>query len=80
MVVSVDLQITYKHPVRPGQKVKIHGRVDRKTGRKIFTIGEILLEDGTVAVTGTGIFIEAPQMFEKYGEEFQAFLNQEDSD
>lgn len=80
MVVSVDLQITYKQPVRLGQKVKIHGRVDRKTGRKIFTIGEILLEDGTVAVTGTGVFVEAPQMFEKYGEEFQAFLKQEDSD
>jgi uncharacterized protein (TIGR00369 family) len=80
MVVAVDLHVTYKRPVPVGQKVQIHGRVDRKAGRKIFTVGEIILEDGTVAVTGTGVFVEAPQMFEKYAEKFQEFLNQEDGD
>lgn len=80
MVVAVDLHVTYRHPIPLGKKVQIRGRVDRKAGRKIFTVGEILLEDGTVAVTGTGVFVEAPQMFEKYAEQFQSFLNQENGD
>lgn len=80
MVVAVELRITYKHPVPLGQKVQIYGRVDSKAGRKIFTVGEILLESGIVAVTGTGIFVEAPQMFENHSEKLQAFLRQEDND
>jgi len=80
MVVAVDLHVTYRHPIQLGQKIHIYGRVDRKEGRKIFTLGEIVLEDGTTAVTGTGIFIEAPQMFEKYAAQFQAFFNQDQSE
>jgi uncharacterized protein (TIGR00369 family) len=76
MVVAVDLHVTYKHPVPLGQKVQIHGLVDHKEGRKIFTAGEILLEDGTIAATSTGVFVEAPEMFEQYAEQYQRLLNQ----
>ena len=55
--------------------MKIHARVDHKADRKTFTSGEIILEDGTVAVTGRGILGEAPQVFEEYCEHFQAFMN-----
>ena len=77
MVVAVDLHVAYKRPVPLGQKVQIHARVDHKDGRKIFTLGQIILEDDTIAVTATGIFVEAAQMFEKYAQQFQAFMNQE---
>lgn len=80
MVVAVDLHVMYKRPIPLQQKVQIRGRVDRKEGRKIFTQGEIVLEDGTVAVSGEGVFVEAPQMFEKYAEQYQSFLNQQQGD
>jgi len=61
--VSVHLGFDYQRPVAVGADIRIVGKVDRREGRKIFTSGAILLADGSVAVTGEGIFVDAPQIF-----------------
>ena len=63
-VVSVNLNFNYRKPVPLGVPLRITGRIDRVDGRKVFTAAEISLADGAVAVKGTGIFVEAPQIFE----------------
>ena len=63
-VVSVNLNFNYRKPVPLGVPLNISGRVEREAGRKIFTAAKIMLPDGVVAVEGTGIFVEAPQIFE----------------
>jgi uncharacterized protein (TIGR00369 family) len=59
---SVHLGFDYKQAVPVGATVHVSGQVDRREGRKIFTIGSIRLADGSVAVSGEGIFVDAPQL------------------
>jgi hypothetical protein len=46
-------------------KIIIEARVSEVHPRKILTTGEMRLPDGTVAVTGRGIYVPAPHLFEK---------------
>ncbi|MFW5748668.1 MAG: PaaI family thioesterase [Chloroflexota bacterium] len=62
-VLAANLNIDYMTPVPLNTPLTITGRVDRKEGRKVFTSGEILLPDGRTATRGTGLFIEAPDIF-----------------
>ncbi len=62
-VLAVNLNFNYRRPVPLGVTVTITGKVERQDGRKIHTSGAVILPDGTVAVEGTGIFVEAPQYF-----------------
>jgi uncharacterized protein (TIGR00369 family) len=62
-VVSVNLEINYSKPAPLGEKMSITARVAEIQPRKILTTGEIRLPNGVVAVTGRGIYVEAPQMF-----------------
>ena len=59
---SVHLGFDYKRPVPVGERIHISGKVDGREGRKVFTSGTILLADGSVAVSGNGIFVDAPQI------------------
>lgn len=61
-VVAVNLEINYKQPVPLGQKVRIRARVQERHERKVLTTSEILLPDGSVAVTGRGIYVPAPHL------------------
>ncbi len=63
-VVAVHLSFDYKQPVPLGVIVQITGKIESKDGRKVFTLGSVTLPNGTVAVTGRGIFVEAPQFFD----------------
>lgn len=58
-VVAVNLEINYRRPVPLGQRVTVRARVSRHTERKAWTLGEIILSDGTVAVEGRGIYVAA---------------------
>lgn len=60
--VSVHLAFDYQRPVALGAAVQVFGQVDRREGRKIFTSGSILLADGSIAVSASGIFVDAPAM------------------
>jgi acyl-coenzyme A thioesterase PaaI-like protein len=62
-VVAVNLEINYSKPVPLGQKIVVQARIAEVHPRKILTVSEMHLPDGTVAVTGRGIYVEAPQLF-----------------
>lgn len=62
-VMAVNLEINYKKPVPLGQKLAIEARIAEVHPRKILTTSELRLPDGSVAVTGRGIYVEAPDMF-----------------
>jgi uncharacterized protein (TIGR00369 family) len=64
-VAAVNLEINYKQPVPLGVKITIEARVSKVLPRKVFTSGEMRLPDGAVAVTGRGIYVPAPHLFEK---------------
>ncbi len=63
-VLAVHLSFDYQRPVPVGALIRINGSVERQEGRKVFTSGAILLPDETVAVRGSGIFVEAPHLLE----------------
>ena len=62
-VVAVNLEINYNKPVPLGQIMVIDARIDKIQPHKILTTSEICLPDGSVAVTGRGIYVEAPHLF-----------------
>jgi uncharacterized protein (TIGR00369 family) len=64
-VAAVNLQVDYYRPVPLGQSVHVEGTVVEKDGRAVRARGEIRLADGTVAVVGRGIYVEAPQLFDR---------------
>ncbi|NOZ50917.1 MAG: PaaI family thioesterase [Chloroflexi bacterium] len=63
--VAVNLNIDYRRPVPLGQPVTIEARLTDREGRAIPARGEIRLADGTVAVVARGIFVDAPQLFDR---------------
>lgn len=63
-VAVVNLEINYKRPLPLGQVLKLEARLSEIKNKKICATGEIRLSDGTIAVSGTGIFLEAPHLFE----------------
>jgi acyl-coenzyme A thioesterase PaaI-like protein len=65
-VVAANIQFDLRAPVPLGQEISVQGWVDRKDGKKVFAKGKIVLADGTVAVEGRGLFIEAPQFFQDW--------------
>jgi acyl-coenzyme A thioesterase PaaI-like protein len=60
-VLAVNLNSDLKHPVPLDVEIVVFGWVERIEGRKVFTAGTITLPDGMIAVSGRGIFVEAPQ-------------------
>ena len=63
-VVSVNLNITYHQPVPLGQPFTVAAQVKEPNGKKITAKGEIRLADGALAVSGEGLFVQAPQLFQ----------------
>ena len=63
-VVAVNLECAYRHPLPLGADLTVWGEVVEQTGRTVWARGEIVLPDGTVAVIGRGIYVEAPQFFD----------------
>ena len=62
-VVTATLELRYRRPVPiSGGPLRIEAwRSDRgMTGRRLRAEGRLLLDDGTVAVEGRGIFVAAP--------------------
>lgn len=77
-VLAVHLGIDYKRPVPVGEEIRVHGQVERREGRKAFTSGTITLADGTVAVNGGGIFVDAPNVLPEtlYGFSFSPLTDE----
>lgn len=66
-VLSVELNVEYLHPVPLGTPVTVTGRMAGKKGRAIHARGEIRLPDGTLAVEGRGVFVDAPKLLKLMG-------------
>ena len=64
-VAAVNLEINYLKPLPLHETLHLAARVTQKGERKIFATGEILLSDDSIAVSGRGIYVAAPQLFEK---------------
>ncbi len=56
--VTMELTLKYRRPVPYGEEIKVVGRIDRDRGRLFEGSGEIVLPDGTVAVTARGLFMK----------------------
>jgi len=64
-VAAVNLEINYHKPLPLCHPLKLEARITQTDERKIFSTGEIKLADGSVAVSGRGIYVVAPQLFDK---------------
>ncbi len=65
-VAAANLEINYHKPLPLDQPLKVEARIIQVEERKIFSTGEIQLADSTVAVSGRGIYVIAPQLFESF--------------
>ncbi len=59
-MVSVRLQVLYRHPVPIETALKIRGRIIRLRGRLGKARGEIILPDGKIACEGTITLADVP--------------------
>ncbi len=64
-VVAVNLQINYLKPLPLNEPVWISAHLEKTEGRAVHASSDICLEDGTILVTGHGVYIEAPQLFDE---------------
>ena len=62
-VAAVNIEINYHKPLPLHQPLTLEARITEKDDRKVFSSGEIRLPDGTVAVSGRGIYVVAPHLF-----------------
>jgi acyl-coenzyme A thioesterase PaaI-like protein len=56
---TVTMTYNYKSHIPLHQEVTVRGWIERVEGRKVFAACEAKLADGTIAVTGSGIFIQS---------------------
>ena len=64
-VAAAKIEVNYRKPVPLKKLITTKGYITRRNGRKIYARGEIYLSDGTLLVEGKGLFVIAPQLFEK---------------
>lgn len=58
--VTVELSVKFRRPVPIGDEVRAVARITRDTKRIFEGAGEIVLDDGTVAVSATGRYLKLP--------------------
>ena len=58
--VTLEFTVRFKKPVPLDGELRVVGRVTKETSRTFEGTGEILLKDGTVAVTGHGTYLKLP--------------------
>ncbi|MGV7976337.1 MAG: PaaI family thioesterase [Anaerolineaceae bacterium] len=64
-VVTANMTIEYHKPIPLRKLITIQAVMSGKTERRIIALGEILLPDGSVAVSAEGTYAEANQFFDK---------------
>lgn len=62
-VAAVNLEINYHKPLPLNQALTLEARITQRDERKIFSTGEIKSSDGKICVSGRGIYVVAPQLF-----------------
>lgn len=64
-VAAVNIDINYHKPLPLNQHLKLESRVTQIDKRKVFSTGEIKMPEGTIMISGRGIYVIAPNLFEK---------------
>ena len=59
-MMSVKLEVKYRHPVPTHTQLKVVGRIVRLRGRLGKAVGEIILPDGTIAAEATMTLADVP--------------------
>ena len=59
-MMTAKLELRFLKPVPIGQPLTVIGRIDRLSRHGMTGSGEILLADGSVAVTASGLFVTLP--------------------
>ena len=63
-VVAANININYRKPLPLHQPLLAEAHITEVGERKIISVGEIKLADSTVAVSGSGVYVVAPHLFE----------------
>jgi acyl-coenzyme A thioesterase PaaI-like protein len=58
--VTIDLSVKYKKPVPLNEELKVIGRITSENSRMFEGTGEIVLQNGDVAVTAWGKYMKVP--------------------
>ncbi len=58
--VTLDLNLKFRKPIPLNQELKVVARITNETSRMFEGSGEIILEDGKVAVTAHGKYLKLP--------------------
>jgi uncharacterized protein (TIGR00369 family) len=62
-VAAVNIEINYHKPLPLGMAARVEAHVTQIDERKIFSAGSISLVNGTIAISGRGIYVVAPELF-----------------
>lgn len=58
LTVTAKLELRYRRPVTGlGESIGLRGRVDERRGRRLSISGELMDEDGAVAVAAAGLYL-----------------------
>lgn len=80
--VTVELNLRYKKPVPLNEELRVVGRITKDSSRLFEGTGEILLQNGEVAVTAQGKYIKMSidkiAEFENPEEEWKQVLSEDD--
>jgi acyl-coenzyme A thioesterase PaaI-like protein len=60
-MMSVKLEVKYRHPVPTEKPLRIIGRIERLRGRLGKAVGELILPDGTIAAEAAMTLADVPQ-------------------
>lgn len=63
-VAAVNLEINYHKPLPLNQKMFLEARISQVDEKKIFSVGEIRTAESIITVSGRGIYVPAPHLFE----------------
>ncbi len=58
--VTIDLSLKFKKPIPLEQQLKVIGRITNESSRMFEGTGEIILQNGEVAVTAQGKYLKVP--------------------
>ncbi|HIP73545.1 MAG TPA: PaaI family thioesterase [Anaerolineae bacterium] len=62
-VVLANLNLNFHKPMPLYVPARVEAWLERTEGRKAYAFGRILLLDGKTAVSGTGLYVQAPHLF-----------------
>lgn len=63
-VLLANLNLDYHLPVPLETPLRLEAWVDKRNGRKAFAQSHLLLPSGKTAVSGTGLYIHSPHLFD----------------